>query len=53
MRRDLLANSRTLAQLYAQEGAAHGAAAADVADGAAPPYAALLKLIGDYEPSRG
>ena len=47
MRRDLLANSRALAQIYADEGAFHGAALS--AEGSLP-HAALLKLIGDYQP---
>ena len=44
LRRDLLANSRALAALYASEGATHGAALAG-----SLPHAALLKLIDDYQ----
>ena len=45
MKRDLLANAHTLAQLYAAEGAAHGATLS-----ASLPHADLIKLIDDYQP---
>ena len=47
MKRDLVANSRALAQLYAEEGATVGAA---LSGEGTLPHVALLKLIDEYQP---